>query len=199
MKNKKLLAAIFLLIFSVVFLNVCKEAPPSKLQFALSFSSSAHSENITGRVFVFVSEDDQREPRLQAGSWRNSAPFFGKDVEDLEPGQEVLIDENILGYPTESLQEIPEGEYYVQALVNIYTRFERSDGHVIWAHMDQWEGQQFNRSPGNLCSEVKKVHLDPDKDYQVELNMDQVIPPIKVPEDTSLDVCHHFPASLSLF
>jgi hypothetical protein len=185
MKNKKLLAAAFLVVFSLVSLNVCQKAPSSKLQFALSFSSSAHSENITGRVFVFISDNEAREPRLQAGSWRNSAPFFGKDVEDLEPGQEVLIDENILGYPTENLKDISEGDYFVQALVNIYTRFNRSDGHVIWAHMDQWEGQQFNRSPGNLYSEVKKVHLDPDKNYRIELNTDQVIPPLEVPEDTS--------------
>ena len=29
--------------------------------------------------------------------------------------------------------------------------------------MDQWEGQRFNVSPGNLYSEVQKVHLDPTK------------------------------------
>src|SRR5687768_18095585 len=42
-----------------------------------------------------------------------------------------------------------------------YTRFARSDGHTIWAHMDAGEGQRFNRSPGSLVSEVRKVRIDP--------------------------------------
>ena len=53
----------------------------------------------------------------------------------------------------------------MQALVNVYTEFHRADGHTIWAHMDQWEGQQFNKSPGNLYSEVHKIHLDPAAGY----------------------------------
>ena len=42
-----------------------------------------------------------------------------------------------------------------------YTKFSRADGHVIWVHNDQWEGQQFNTSPGNLVSDVQRVHWDP--------------------------------------
>jgi hypothetical protein len=184
-KEKRLfLAAIPLLLFSLFFFHACKQAPASRLQFALSFPQFIHPEDITGRVFVFISESDEQEPRLQAGSWRNSVPFFGKNIQELEPGEEVLIDENVLGYPPDSLKDVPEGDYYVQGLINIYTQFNRSDGHVIWAHMDQWEGQQFNRSPGNIYSKPQKVHLDPDKGYRIEVNLDQTILPIEVPEDT---------------
>jgi len=177
-----------LLIFVNLFLTYQSQPETQslnpKLKFEISFPSDAHSESITGRVFVMISRDDDREPRLQAGSWRNSVPFFGVDVKDLSPGEAVVIDENVLGYPPKNLAEIPEGDYYVQALVNIYTEFHRSDGHVIWAHMDQWEGQHFNLSPGNLHSEVKKVHLDPASGYHIKLTMNQIIPPIEVPEDT---------------
>ena len=155
-----------------------------KLRFELSFPASVHEEAVTGRVFVMISSNDRREPRLQAGFWMNSVPFFGLDVQDLEPGDPVVIDETILGFPPKNLSDIPAGDYYVQALLNIYTRFERADGHVIWAHMDQWEGQQFNRSPGNLHSDVQKVHMDPAEGYTVKLSMDRVIPPIEVPADT---------------
>ena len=105
-------------------------------------------------------------------------------MEQLLPGESVTIDENVLGFPPNSLSLIPEGDYYVQALINVYTEFERSDGHTIWAHMDQWEGQHFNISPGNLISAVQEVHLDPSSGYSVEMQTDQVIPPIEVPEDT---------------
>ena len=174
-----------LIIISGVFTNEsCKQVPSSKLRFEISFPSSVHPEAITGRVFVMITKDEKREPRLQAGSWSRSVPFFGLDVESMKPGEVAVIDESILGYPPKSLSEIPPGDYYVQGLVNIYTQFHRSDGHVIWAHMDQWEGQRFNRSPGNLHSEVKSVHLDPSSGYTIELSLDKVIPPVEVPEDT---------------
>jgi len=183
-KNKKLLLGFFLLAFSLILSNACQKAPSPKLEFVLSFPQSAHSEEITGRVFVCISESNEREPRLQAGSWWNSVPFFGKDLQGLNPGEEVVIDGNTLGFPPESLKDIPEGDYYVQGLINIYTQFKRSDGHEIWAHMDQWEGQRFNRSPGNIYSKAQKVHLDPDQGYRIDLSMDKIIPPIEVPEDT---------------
>jgi hypothetical protein len=82
------------------------------------------------------------------------------------------------------LREVPAGDYYAQALVNVYTEFHRADGHTIWAHMDQWEGQQFNRSPGNLYSEVRKAHLDSAAGYDVKLSLTKVIPTVEVPADT---------------
>lgn len=172
-------------VFSGLFLyESCVSNHLAKLRFEISFPASTHAEPITGRVFVMISRNNNREPRLQAGSWRTSAPFFGADVEGLEPGEKVIIDENVLGYPLKSLKEIPAGDYYVQGLMNVYTEFHRSDGHVIWAHMDQWEGQQFNRSPGNIHSEVIDVHLDPSKGYSIELSLSREIPPVEIPEDT---------------
>jgi enterochelin esterase-like enzyme len=188
MKSKKSFGGPFLFYVALFFLLItnfsCQEAAESRLKFEISFSASDHSEPITGRVFVIISKNEEREPRLQAGSWSRSVPFFGLDVEDFKPGEVAVIDEDVLGYPPKSLLEIPEGNYFVQGLVNIYTQFNRSDGHVIWAHMDQWEGQQFNRSPGNLYSEVQSVHLDPEQGYTVKLSLDKVIPPVEVPPDT---------------
>lgn len=156
----------------------------TELKFEMSFPASVHSEAITGRIFVMISRDSKREPRLQAGSWRTSVPFFGVDIDGFRPGETAVIDEKVLGFPLKSLGEIPAGDYYVQSLINVYTQFHRSDGHVIWAHMDQWEGQQFNRSPGNLYSEVKLVHLDPTRSCTVQLDLNRIIPPVEVPADT---------------
>jgi hypothetical protein len=159
-----------------------RQAAPGP-RFEISFSASAHAEPITGRVYVIISRRDQPEPRLQVGSWEQETPFFGADVSQLKPGDSAVIDTAALGYPLRTLIEIPAGDYYVQALMNIYTEFHRSDGHVIWAHMDQWEGQQFNLSPGNLYSNVQKVHIDPGG-YDVKLELTNVILPVQVPADT---------------
>jgi Putative esterase len=155
------------------------------MKIEVSFPASVYGKPITGRVFVVISDDSTPEPRLQVGSWGSHAPFLGVDVSQLKPGETALIDSRALGYPTRSLKDIPAGDYYVQALVSIYTEFHRSDGHTIWAPMDQWEGQQFNQKPGNLYSTVERIHLDPASGYDVKLSLTKVISPVKVPADTA--------------
>jgi hypothetical protein len=153
-------------------------------QFEVSFPEAVHAGPITGRVFVFMSRDSTPEPRFQAGGYAASVPFFGADVDSLEPGWSVLVDSRILGFPLTSLRDVPAGDYYVQALINVYTEFPRADGHTIWAHMDQWEGQHFARSPGNLVSDVQRVRFDPAPGFRMQLSTDHVIPPLSMPEDT---------------
>lgn len=139
---------------------------------------------VTGRVFIIISKTDSPEPRLQVGSWRSRVEFLGRDVQGWGPGEAVYLDALTAGYPSRSVRELPAGDYYVQALLNVYTRFQRADGHTIWAHMDQWEGQQFNRSPGNLYSAAGRFHLDPLSGYEIQLTLDREIPPVAVPADT---------------
>ncbi|MGA2073048.1 MAG: alpha/beta hydrolase-fold protein [Terriglobia bacterium] len=159
-------------------------ASPQSLRFQISFPASAHAEPITGRVFVVISNRETPEPRSQAGFWGDASPLYGADVDQLKPGETAVIDGTTLGYPPASLADIPAGDYYVQALMNIYTQCHRADGHTVWVHLDQWEGQQFNRSPGNLYSEVQKVHLDPAAGYDIRLSLTKVIPPVEIPMDT---------------
>jgi hypothetical protein len=134
---------------------------------------------------VVVSTSDKPEPRLQAGNWGDSGPFFGVDVNALAPEKGAVIDASTPGSPMRSLRDVPAGDYFVQALVNIYTEFHRADGHTVWLHMDQWEGQHFNRSPGNLYSEVQKMHLDAAAGYDIKLSLTKEIPPVQVPPDTA--------------
>ncbi len=51
--------------------------------------------------------------------------------------------------------------------------------------MDQWEGQNLARSPGNLISDVRRVHLDPGQGYRIKLELSKKISPIEAPADTS--------------
>jgi hypothetical protein len=145
---------------------------------------AAYKGPVTGRVFVIVSKEEDPEPRLQVGSWRSRAELLGRDVIQLQPGQTTVIDALTLGFPLKSVRELPAGDYYVQALLNVYTRFTRSDNRIIWAHKDQWEGQQFNRSPGNLYSVAQQVHLDPISGYDVRLTLTNTIPAMPLPSDT---------------
>ena len=144
--------------------------------FSISFVESASHTPITGRVFLAVSRDAQPEPRYEAGSYFKSIPFWAKDVDQLQPGKDVVIDTNVLGYPIANLRDLPAGDYYIQAVMNVYTQYHRADGHTIWAHQDQWEGQHFNTSPGNLISSVQKIHYDPSQSQRFSIKLDSVLP-----------------------
>ena len=172
-----------------------KPAAKPGLKFQISFPSSAHADPITGRVFIILSRDIEHcgpadaqaastepcEPRLQVS--RIGVPFFGRDIDTLKPGATVVIDNSDLGSPLEHLADIPGGDYYVQAMINVYSEFHRADGHTVRMHDDQWEGQRWERSPGNLYSKPVKMHVD-HADGAIQLVADQVIPPINPPADT---------------
>ena len=153
-------------------------------RFEISFPASVHAQPITGRVFLAISRDSAPPPIANAGSFTNSQPLFGLDVSALAPGQAAVIDASTTGYPTASLRDIPAGDYWVQAVMNVYTEFHRADGHTIWAHMDQWEGQNFTTSPGNLVSAPQRVHFGAGAADNVKLSLTHVIPPIVLPPDT---------------
>lgn len=163
---------------------VAPATAPAQARFLISYPASVHAEAITGRVFVFVSRDSSPEPRLNGHPFGRGTPLFGADVSAWKPGDPATIADTTLGWPFKSLKDLPAGDYYVQALVNVYTEVHRADGHTLWVHWDQWEGQQFNRSPGNLYSTATRVHLDPAVSQDVALSLTQVIPPIPLPPDT---------------
>ena len=87
--------------------------------------------------------------RFQIGDGVDTQVVFGIDVNGLAPGAEAIVDASVLGYPIDSVADIPTGDYFVQALLHRYETFHRSDGHVVKLPMDRGEGQRWNRAPGN--------------------------------------------------
>jgi hypothetical protein len=148
----------------------------------IAFASTARAEAVTGMVYVAVSRDNQRTPIEQASP--TGAPLFSKYVEGLAPGAVAAITADDRGHPLRSLRDLPAGEYWMQPFVNVYTRFPRADGKTVWLHNDQWEGQNWKRSPGNLFGDPVKVTFDPKSDTPIRLVADKVIPPIQPPADT---------------
>jgi len=172
----------FTLALAVSFPSRAQATMPAKVKFEITYPTAISKTPLTGRMFLVISHTDTLEPRLQVG--RYGTQFFGADFEKLTPGQSVVIDGSTLGYPINDFKDLPKGEYYVQAVLNKYTEFKRSDGHTLWMHMDQWEGQDWRRSPGNVYSNVQKITIDPEKNNVVKLEVIKVIPPIPVPTDT---------------
>ena len=158
-------------------------------RFEVRHTSDLHDGRLTGRLFLTFSPTLEPEPRIAA---YNSArqrdgrvPFFAVDVTDVAPGEAMLVDREAVGYPYSRLGELPPGDYWVQALVHVYTEYRRRDGHVIRAPQDQWEGQRWAFSPGNLVSAPRRVRVDPASEAPIRLTLADVLPPVEVPPDTA--------------
>jgi hypothetical protein len=160
-------------------------APAGKLRFQISFPQERSAAHLTGRIVVVLATTDKPEPRFQTGyTALDAAEMFGVDVNDWAPGTNVIVDRSVLGYPLENLAQVPAGDYYVQAVLNIYETYHLANGHTVQLPPDKGEGQQWNRKPGNLYSSVVRIHVDPAADNAIHIELNQVMPPVEETSDT---------------
>ena len=150
----------------------------------VSFPPSRSAQPLDGRVLFLLSRDPSAEPRMQIDDTPRSQMVFGKTVDHLQPGESVTIDATAVGYPVRSIKDVPPGDYTIQAVLNIYETFHRSDGKTIKLAPDRGEGQHWNLAPGNLYSKPRKVHVGPGSP-PVTVSLDNVIGPIAPEPDTN--------------
>ncbi|MEX2153287.1 MAG: hypothetical protein WD825_08100 [Gemmatimonadaceae bacterium] len=148
------------------------------MPFSITFPASRSGTPLDGRLLVFISTDTAGEPRFHVTDAPGTQQVFGLDVDGWKPGERRIVDASAFGYPLRSLSDLRPGTYRVQALLNRYETFRRSDGHVVKLPPDKWEGQQYARKPGNLYSTPRAVVLDPARANAVSLALDQEIPPV---------------------
>ncbi len=153
-------------------------------QIVISFPESSSDEVLDGRLLLMLAKENEKEPRFQITDGPGTQLIYGMNVDGIKPGESVSFDTRAFGYPIASLSDIPPGDYWVQALLHVYETFELSTGQTVKLPMDNGEGQQWNRSPGNLYSLPKKITIDENGLGSLDILMDQKIPPIPEPEDT---------------
>jgi hypothetical protein len=169
------------IVVAVLFQILLCSIARGETRFEIVYNAALPSGPVTGRIILVIATTDRPEPRLQIAP--NTTPIFGVDVESLAPDQPAIIDQTTFGHPVDNLLQLPSGDYYVQAILNVYTKCQRSDGHTLWVHWDMG-GRFFNVSPGNWYTDIQKVHLDPAAGYKLKLSLDHVIPPADPPKDT---------------
>ncbi len=155
---------------------------PAGAQITVSFPARVSSKPLDGRVLLMISNDPSAEPRMQINDTPKSQIVFGTTVDGLAPGRAVTINGSAAGYPVRSLNDVPPGDYFVQAVLNIYQTFHRADGTTVKLAPDRGEGQHWNIAPGNLYSKPVKVRIDGHTKLGVSLT--EVIPPIAPAADT---------------
>jgi hypothetical protein len=171
----------------VAFITGLVFSPPllhaSGPSFAVSFPKKRSEKPLDGRILLLLSNDPSAEPRMQIDDSVRTQMIFGVDVDGMQPGQAVVVDDGASGYPIRSLRDVPPGDYYVQAVLHRYETFHRADGHAVKLPMDRGEGQHWNIAPGNLYSTPRKISLGPSAGT-IAILLNQEIPTIPPPQDT---------------
>src|SRR5207237_178655 len=90
----------------------------------------------------------------------NASTIVARDVNDL---RSAVINNSAGAFPIQSLDHVPPGDYYVQALLA-----SNRDLKSVSA-------------PGNLYSDTQRVHLDPRAGGTVRLQLTKAIPPEELP------------------
>ncbi|MEN9883706.1 MAG: hypothetical protein RLZZ420_923 [Bacteroidota bacterium] len=166
----------------LILLSIIQSATAQ--QFTIQLPQSLSNKPLDGRLLLLLSTKPGTEPRFLVADDTQTQQVFGIDVEGWMPGTTKTIDPRAFGYPVESLKQIKDGSYQVQALLHIYETFKRKDGHTVKLPMDRGEGQHWNMAPGNLYSVPATVKFSGGKVNLQSLQLTQVIPPVKQPEDS---------------
>jgi len=178
MNNK--LSVLFLLAICLQ----CGSEKKNSVSFSISFTKEMADQAQDGRLLLMLANNDRSEPRMQINDGLTTQLVFGIDVDGMQPGQEIVIDATVFGFPIQSLSNVSKGDYYVQALINRYETFNLKTGQKIKLPPDQGEGQHWNTKPGNFYSKPQKISIDPASNETFKVVMDQKIEPIKEPSDT---------------
>ena len=144
---------LLLLAFACITVVTKGQAKPHSLTIGLSVAQHIRADmKPNGRLFIFINQDPNAEPRTQ--TWPSPGnSIFAKNITALPVDKNYqLTPEGWIKTPDWNLNNIPEGEYYIQ---------------LLW---DQDTDESNPNAPGNLYSEKQKVLLSKSMKLTFELN-----------------------------
>jgi pimeloyl-ACP methyl ester carboxylesterase len=147
----------------VIALAFSPAAAADALHFQVQLDKKVADAGVTGRLFVFLSQRRDRDPRF-GPNWFSPEPFFGLEVQQFEPGQTRRVDDAADGFP-DKLSKLPPGKYRVQAVLD----------------HDFYEPHPAN-GVGNLYSEPVAATLDPANPRGVEISLTRVVKAKQFPQ-----------------
>ena len=170
-------AAHFLALVSLAITSMPVRAQAPR--FEIVVPASAHAGALTGRLVLLLARNAEPEPRLILSP--QGPAVFGVDLEQLDAGQIAVIDSTATAYPA-PLSALPPGDYWAQAVINVYDRVQRADGHTLWLPMNDGTIEFFTNAAGNIYSEPVQVRIT--NGDTIRIAADRVIPAPPEPADT---------------
>ena len=173
---------ILIVLISFILFYCSEKKNYNKTKFEITYPEKFSENGYDGRLLLMISNNNNAEPRFQINDSHHTQIIFGIDVESWKSGETQIFDSNVYGYPIKSIENLKEGEYYVQAFLHKYETFNLSTGYKVKLPKDQGEGQKWNISPKNLYSTPKKVKIS--KSGTVKLSLENEISPIEPIKDS---------------
>ncbi len=126
-------------------------------QISIRFDRAVRAQPFSGRVYVFTSSDDRREPRHSV-NWFHSEPFFSLEVNNWSPGEALVFDAaKAKGFPA-ALADLPAGTRRFQAVLDF----------VPWSH-------RIADAPGNAYSDIVQAEHHPDRPACIALEITKLV------------------------
>lgn len=148
--------------------TVIGQQESTKLAFAISVNKELKASfKSNGRLFIYVSETDQLEPRYSS-VYSGSGFIFGKNIKNWDKNETKNLNGSDDWTKTSDwdFNTVPQREYYIQ---------------VVWVQNRDTESQI--NSPGNLCSEP--IRINSKEIQKIEIALSKIIPERKL-EDHNL-------------
>jgi len=175
MMNRHLLRVLLALIAAV---GIRALPAGAQTRFEVAIDPALHTRPLTGRLLLILGRSAEPEPRLVMAP--HGPPFFGLDLERLQPNTSAIIDQGTLGYPA-GLADLAPGEYWAQAVVGVYSEAKRADGHTIWVALNDGMQEFLTTAAGNLYSEPQRVQVGDSGTFR--LHITKQVPPRTRPQD----------------
>ncbi|MFM7315436.1 MAG: alpha/beta hydrolase-fold protein [bacterium] len=152
----------------------CLGSTRAGLQFEIKRTAEAYPKAFTGRVYVMLGSERDRNPK-NGPNWFNPQPFFAIDVENWQSGGSVLLADgnNLLSFPG-PIAKLRPGKYSAQAMMRI-----NLDTH------------RLGNGPGNAFSDATTIEIKEDQaggDQKVTLEINQVQPADNFPDNPRVKV-----------
>nr|WP_136251892.1 alpha/beta hydrolase-fold protein [Ningiella ruwaisensis] len=143
---------------------------PSSISIKVSPAEAQNKQVLeqAGRLHIVFSRSDEEAPRFYS-AWptQNIEPLFAIDLKSLN--EQLILTSNMLGgFPHKRLEDLPAGEWYVQAIYDTNTL----DSGI--------------NSPGNYFSDIQKVSVKEGSEFTLQLTLNEQIPPDELPKDQPL-------------
>ena len=151
------------------------------LRFHVTIDPAFHKSEYTGRVYVVISSDLEKEPRHSMGDWFNPPQIIARDITNNIPGEAIVLGDTPLAYPG-ALRDLKSGDYSIQAVAR------RS-----------LDSARAGRGPGDLYSEPRVVTIDPKSSGPLILTLNRVVPSRGFTETDRLKLVEIRSTSLSEF
>src|SRR3954470_19111368 len=108
-----------ILLVVAAFATTVTAATKTPLTFEITFPKAMSAAPLDGHILLLISNNPKEEPRFQIGSNVDSQQMFGRDVDKWAARAPARVDAKTIGFPIKSLNELPAGDYAVQAVLNI--------------------------------------------------------------------------------